>query len=401
MKILVVNSFYYPNMLGGTEHSVKLLAEGLREQGHDLAIYCIDNFQKDIKKDVINDIVVYRGKAGLFNIEKMVKKNGNLKSKIKNKIIELRNYTALREFNFVLGDFSPDVVHTNNLFGISPLFWKICKKKNIKIVHTLRDYWLLSPTCSLEIEKKKSIFIKLTLVIYRYYFRRQTKYVDIVTAPSQFTLNKFIDKGYFKYSIKEHINNSIKIDISDTKEIIEEKRRKKDSIIKFLFVGSLYEIKGVKNLLYVFNKIDNSNIRLNICGDGELKPLVENYCLNDDRILYKGKLNSEELKIEFINNDVLIIPSIWDEPFGRVVIEANQYGLPVIGSNKGGIFEIINNSKTGETFQFDDLQDLKNRIELFSSREYVKKYFNNIEKNILEYSLQKQIELFLKLYSKQ
>lgn len=401
MKILVVNTFYYPNMLGGTEHSVKLLAEGLRDQGHDVAIYCIDNFQKDIKKEIINDIIIYRGKAGVFSTKIIAEKSGNSILKIKNKIIELRNYTALGEFNYVLDDFNPDIVHTNNLFGISTLFWKICKKRNRKIIHTLRDYWLLSPTCSLEIEKKESVCLKFALMIYRRYFREQTKYVDIVTAPSKFTLNTFAEKGYFKSAIKEHINNSIKIDISDTKKVIEEKRKKEDKVINFLFVGSLYEIKGIRNLLNAFNRIDNRNIRLSICGDGELKSLVENYCYNDDRILYKGKLNSKELKDEFISNDVLIIPSIWDEPFGRVVIEANQYGLPVIGSNKGGIFEIISSAGTGETFQFDDLDDLKNKIELFSNREYLKNYFNNIEKNILEYSLQKQLELFLNLYSKE
>ena len=37
----------------------------------------------------------------------------------------------------------------------------------------------------------------------------------------------------------------------------------------------------------------------------------------------------------------MIIPSLWNEPFGRVVIEAYSHNKPVIGANRGGIPEII------------------------------------------------------------
>ena len=52
---------------------------------------------------------------------------------------------------------------------------------------------------------------------------------------------------------------------------------------------------------------------------------------------------------QYIKADVLVVPSIWDEPFGRVVIEGNSYGLPVICSNKGGIPEIINEMCSGSS----------------------------------------------------
>ena len=50
MRVLIVNTFYYPNMQGGAEQSVKLLAENLLKQGHTVAVYCAD--AKDGKKQL-------------------------------------------------------------------------------------------------------------------------------------------------------------------------------------------------------------------------------------------------------------------------------------------------------------------------------------------------------------
>lgn len=60
MKILIVNTWYYPNLMGGAEHSVKLLAEGLVKSGNEVAIFCIDNRESGIKKQIINGVTVYR-----------------------------------------------------------------------------------------------------------------------------------------------------------------------------------------------------------------------------------------------------------------------------------------------------------------------------------------------------
>jgi glycosyltransferase involved in cell wall biosynthesis len=39
--------------------------------------------------------------------------------------------------------------------------------------------------------------------------------------------------------------------------------------------------------------------------------------------------------------DVAVVPSVWDEPFGRTVIEGMATGIPVLGSRVGGIPEIL------------------------------------------------------------
>lgn len=57
--------------------------------------------------------------------------------------------------------------------------------------------------------------------------------------------------------------------------------------------------------------------------------------------------------------DVLLVPSIWDEAFGRVSIEAQILGIPVIVSNKGGLPETVNYDSR---FIAKDTQDFNKKL---------------------------------------
>lgn len=390
MRILIVNTYYYPNMIGGTENSIKILAENLAKLNNNVAIYSVDNNKKELKKEKLNNVEIYRGHAGKYQIENL--KNTNIKKikKVGNKILEINNTTAKKEIEEVIEDFKPDIIHTNNLFGISNIIWKIAKEEyNIPIIHTLRDYWMLYPIVSNE---------RLSKMLLQPFMRKRTKYVDAVTAPSNYTLKKFIDEEFFKTSKKQCVVNAIDIDMNETKRIIDEKSERNSPDIRFMYVGMLTENKGIRNLLEAFSNIKDDNISLHIYGQGVLENLVREKEKKDNRIKYYGQLSKEELKEEWIKNDVLIVPSIWEEPFGRVVIEGNQFGLPVIGSNRGGIKEIIDLIHTGQIYQFDNIGELKYKIEYFSDRNNIKKYFDNILNNIEKYSVKNQIKEFMKIY---
>jgi glycosyltransferase involved in cell wall biosynthesis len=96
--------------------------------------------------------------------------------------------------------------------------------------------------------------------------------------------------------------------------------------------------------------------------------------------------------------DLLVIPSLYDEAFGKVIIEALSCGTPVIGSNRGEIPSVINES-VGKIVE-PTVEGIKNAIEYFYSdrkalsmvtlncRSYAEKYFSekyNIEKIIRSY----------------
>lgn len=115
-----------------------------------------------------------------------------------------------------------------------------------------------------------------------------------------------------------------------------------------LFVGRLAEVKGIEYLIDAMSEID---AMLVIVGDGPLKEKLIR--ISDKRkVIFLGAKSHEELKTIYASADIFVMPSITAkdgsrEGFGLVLLEAMASGLPVIGSNSGGIPEIISDQQTG------------------------------------------------------
>jgi len=397
MNILIVNVFYYPNMVGGAEHSVKVLSENLAKLGHNVAIYSIDSNEKKMVVEFINNVKVYRGTGGKYDITVKLGRKDK-KVKIANKILEFDNRTIVKELDYVFESFNPHIVHTNNINGISPFIWRYFKNKKVPIVHTLRDYWLLSPKYDLSFESK-GIATKFLIYCYQNIMKKYIGYVDYLTGPSEFIVNKYQKYKFFRKSKSCTIVNCVNIDDKNMERVIYQKLERTSKVINFLYVGLLSKNKGIDILLQTFNKYENKNVRLTICGSGPLTKMVHQYCGFDQRITYLGQLSSLELSKQYDISDVLIIPSLWDEPFGRVVIEANVHGSVVIGSNRGGIPEIISSIGAGCIFDMNKSETLLKSIEYYSNRQNIKNELPNILRNIGKYSSILQAKSFLNIYN--
>lgn len=224
MKILLINTLYYPNMEGGAEQSTKLLAENMVKQGNEVAVYCIDSKKDKIEIENINGVIVYRGNGGGY-LNRI--NNKNIFNKLFMKYKDIYNVEASREVLWILEDFKPNVVHTNCLNGISINVWKYIKNKEIPIVHTLRDYALISPRGILEIKPERKGIYPLYLYWHQYISRKYSNLVDGVTAPSEFTVNKFIENGYFtKAKVKKCVVNSIEYSDTRLKNNIKEQEKR-------------------------------------------------------------------------------------------------------------------------------------------------------------------------------
>ena len=104
------------------------------------------------------------------------------------------------------------------------------------------------------------------------------------------------------------------------------------SNFKVLFVGRLVAEKGIPELLDAA-KLFKKEIELKIAGSGPLEEEVKKY--------YVGKVSQYELPVYYSAADVVIVPSTHDEGFGRVILESLACGTPVIGSNRGGVPEVM------------------------------------------------------------
>jgi glycosyltransferase involved in cell wall biosynthesis len=176
----------------------------------------------------------------------------------------------------------------------------------------------------------------------------------VIVGISEFILNKHLKLRYFQNAQKEVIFNPIVIPDNIGKSTHDE------TIIGY--VGSLSASKGVELLLQNFVKSNFKDTKLNLYGKGATQAyenkLKEMYASN--RIAFKGFQKPEDI---YKNIDILVVPSLWDEPFGRIVPEANSYGIPVIVSNRGGLPELVINGKNGYIFDPDIEGDFEEKLQ--------------------------------------
>lgn len=221
-------------------------------------------------------------------------------------------------------------------------------------------------------------------------------YVTMVTAPSDRTLEIFKDNNYFSGCPAVRVVNAIPFNYELLNECLKEKSERDENKISFIFAGHLSENKGIKILINAFLK-SNTEASLIICGTGEMEEWIREK--KDKRIIMLGRLSQQDLFEQYRKADVQIVPSVWEEPFGRIVIEAAQYGLPTIGSNRGGIPEIIKQLQYGVVYDASE-EGLIELIKKYSNREYLRKIYALGPQNLEKYSIENQIADFEKLYGK-
>jgi glycosyltransferase involved in cell wall biosynthesis len=190
-----------------------------------------------------------------------------------------------------------------------------------------------------------------------------------------FTINNFHNK-----LIKKHITN---IDLQthiylNHVKIGQRVTNKKQFSNKVAFVGRLSREKGVNILLQAFISFIekyNKNIELIIIGDckGDLK--TSEYYIDHKNILYLGKLNEEQIKLQILKCDYLILPS-YTEGIPFVILEAMSIGIPCIYSNINGANEIIDDKETGFLFDLCGYSEVREIINSWKVFEVVDKYFD-------------------------
>jgi len=164
---------------------------------------------------------------------------------------------------------------------------------------------------------------------------------------------------------------------------------------RILFVGRHIERKGLIYLIQAASKLDSSCFEVRIAGAGDITPELkkEAEIIAPKTVVFTGKLSSEELKQEYQKANVFVLPAIVDkkgdtEGLGVVLIEAIEYGLPVVASNVGGIPDVIINEQTGllvEAKNSDALVDAFLKLEedtalsqklVSGARDHIRKYFS-------------------------
>jgi len=121
-----------------------------------------------------------------------------------------------------------------------------------------------------------------------------------------------------------------------------------------LYVGRLSHEKQLGHIKAVLDQIPGT--RLALVGDGPARFDLERYFAGTPT-RFIGYLRGEALLQAYASADIFVFPSAI-ESFGLVVVEAMAAGLPVVASRVGGVRDVIEEGKTGFTFDVGDVQAL-------------------------------------------
>lgn len=313
LKILLFSHKFFPD-IGGIETNSLLLAHAFTAAGH--IVHVLTWSLDPLKKDFPFTVVRVPGKHQLFNEHRWA-----------------------------------DVVFENN--PCLRMSWPnlIFKKPSVIALNT----WITRNDGSLGIQDK----IKLNIL------KRANKVIAVSEAirkgcwPASVVIRNFYGASEF-YMIPEVPRNKA-----------------------FVFLGRLVSAKGanhailaLKALLEINNGQESEmELSLTIIGEGpekiSLEQMVKDLNLQN-QVRFTGTLQGKELTLCLNRHRYILVPSIWEEPFGNVVLEGMACGcLPVV-SNGGGLPEAV--GKAGLTFKRGDIESLVNQIKrLLEKPEWEKK----------------------------
>lgn len=391
-RILIVNSYYYPDMIGGAELIVKTLAENLSNLGMKVHIACIGVTSKD---EEINSVIIHRFKW--FKVFKG-NKNHNI-SRLLNDAFEMYNPVNEKRLKKIIKKVHPDIIHVHSLCNVSPSIWHLAQQMKIPLIHTIHDSWLKDNTLYWKFNNYKIEFAHITGLLKRYH-KKMSKNVDYITAPSEYMLNTYRDSDYFVNVNYKKIPNALEcsLDIIKKNALYKKKQIKSNEKIKYLYIGRLDSDKGIDILLEAFCRIENSNIELHIAGRGKLEQKIYSLCKKDLRIKYYGFVQGEEKEEFFKNGNVLIFPTKLQESFGLVILEAYQRGIPVIACDIGAIPELVNHERTGLLIRPYNVNDIVKSIQYFSDKLNIYNKIDNCCNTAQSFLIDGFIDNYMKIY---
>jgi glycosyltransferase involved in cell wall biosynthesis len=390
MKIVLVNTYYYPAFDGGAEISVKLLAEGIYNEGHKVYVLTTGLTNKVYR---INGVIVISIKQkNIFN--SYARDNKPLFLKLFWHLIDSCNVFYHFKISGILKRIKPKLVHTNNIQGFSPFLWLTIKAQKLVLIHSMRDYYMLCFKCNMFNADNKANceglcgICKLTHRVKKRFF----KYPDHFIGISQFILNKYKSYVFIGNESSSVIYNAIDNNIIKTAKTPSQK-------LHFGFIGRVAKDKGVEymvNELAKLSKHQKTEFKITFAGKGDPE-FIEQIKKEMKGIEYQflGVTKPETFYSEI---DVLLVPALWNEPFGRIVIESLSYSVPVCQSDRGGLKELYNPQNSWMFSPVDgQLADLLSKI--LNNREQVLEKKSRCAVRLEKFSFENYIKNHLELYN--
>ncbi len=139
--------------------------------------------------------------------------------------------------------------------------------------------------------------------------------------------------------------------------------------LKILVVGNVIRRKGLHVLIKALGELYAADFQVTVAGRLDMEPdyveeiqkLIQSAHLQNQVIL-KGPIQDQSLADLYLQHHLMVLPSAY-ESYGIVYVEAQQFGLPVIGTTAGAAKEIIKHGDNGYLIAVEDHQALANLLQ--------------------------------------
>lgn len=380
MRILLVNKFHYRK--GGAEAYYLTVGSELERMGHEVAYFSMrhpDNLPCEWDKYFVTQ-----------------REYNNVKNPLKaarDGMALIYSPEARRNFQALCEEFRPDVVHLNNVhrqITLSILDAPYLRENKVPVFYTAHDYVTVCPgylmldgdgrVCDACLEDGhyrhcienrcvKGSRAKSALAAMEASFNRAHKSnqrIDKVIAPSRFMRSKLIEGGWPEDKVIFLQNFADDAILDRAANAGADATDRENPYL--LFFGRLSAEKGVDTLLRAFDAALPSlpqDMRLVVVGDGpdaaDFKALASSLgCAS--RIEFAGYQTGGTLQAYVERASLAIASSRWRENMPYSIVEAFAAGTPVIGTNIGGIPELVDEGKTGFICEPGGVQSMADAI---------------------------------------
>lgn len=406
MRILLVNKFHYRK--GGAETYYLTVGSELERMGHEVAYFSMrhpDNLPCEWDK--------YFATQREYN---------NVKDPLKaarDGMALIYSPEAKRNFQALCEEFRPDVVHLNNVhrqITLSILDAPYLRESRVPVFYTAHDYVTVCPgylmldgggrVCDACLEDGryrhcienrcvKGSRAKSALAAMEASFNRAHKSnlrIDRVIAPSRFMRSKLIEGGWPEGKVVFLQNFADDAILDRAANAGADATDRENPYL--LFFGRLSAEKGVDTLLRAFDaSLPNlpQDMRLVVVGDGpdaaDFKALASSLgCAS--RIEFAGYQTGGALQAYVERASLAIASSRWRENMPYSIVEAFAAGTPVIGTDIGGIPELVDEGKTGFICEPGGVQSMADAISRGASAFLDRSAYSMLQRNCRFYVME-------------
>lgn len=406
MKIVFLSDDFPPTSFGGAGISTFELARGMKKAGHEVIVITTCREKTDAGNIEYEGMTIHR-----------IQSNYNPRWRA---YVSVINIPVVREVAHLLMEIKPDVVHINNVhFYLSYHCFKIAKRHARVVVATMRDtmsitYGKLDTTRYLEhfdtrvtwrdylMQAKKRWNPLLFFFIHRY-----LRYVDMIVA-----ISKSLQEALERNGIKDVSVIYNGIDVTEwhvdadtvthfkTKYALEHKKI-------LLFGGRLSTPKGGAKVIEALAQIVNHEPSTVLLVAGTIDAYARSMqayakeCGVEQNLVFTGWIDRNEIKIAYASADIVMMPSIYLDAFGRVNIEGMASHKPVIGTCYGGTPEVTLDSVTGYIVNPLHSKEIAEKtIDLLKNPERAKQFgVAGYERVRTQFNLEDKVEEYIEIYT--